>query len=52
MLFQKGIPNAPKPARGYNNLSKESKDFLKKDEAKKLEQILLSLKKKRPMRLS
>ena len=42
---QKGIPNAPKPARGYNNLSKESKDFLKKDEAKKLEQLLTKFEK-------
>ncbi len=42
---QKGIPNAPKPARGYNNFSKKLPNFLSKSQAKELEQKLVNFEK-------
>jgi len=42
---QKGIPNAPNPARGYNNYSKEFPNFLSKKQAKELEQKLTKFEK-------
>ncbi|MDG1842038.1 MAG: TPM domain-containing protein [Crocinitomicaceae bacterium] len=42
---QKGIPNAPNPARGYNNYSKQFPNFLSKKQAKELEQKLTKFEK-------
>ena len=42
---QKGIPNAPSPARAYNNFSKQFPDFLSQSQARELEQKLINFEK-------
>ena len=42
---QKGIPNAPKPAKGYNNFSKKHPNFISSSQAIELEQKLVNFEK-------
>ena len=42
---QKGIPNAPNPARAYNNFSKQYPNFISKSQARELEQKLINFEK-------
>ena len=42
---QNGIPNAPNPARAYNNYSKQFPNFLTKNEANQLENKLVKYEK-------